>query len=78
MMVLREVWVLLAVGMAIAIPTALAVFRLIESFLFGMRPNDLQSMVLATAILLAAALLAGYIPARRASRVDPMVALRHE
>lgn len=77
-MVLREVCVLVAVGLAIAVPTALSVSRLIESFLFGMRPNDPQSMVLAIAILLAAVLLAGYIPARRASRVDPMVALRHE
>ena len=77
-MVLREVCVLAAVGLAIAVPTALATSRLIESFLFGMKPNDPRALALAAAILLAAALVAGYGPARRASRVDPMVALRHE
>jgi ABC-type antimicrobial peptide transport system permease subunit len=43
-----------------------------------MKPNDPQALTLAAAILLIAALLAGYGPARRASRVDPMIALRHE
>ena len=77
-MMLRDVCVLAAVGLAIAIPTALTTSRLIESFLFGTRPNDPQTIAMAAAILLAAALVAGYAPARRASRVDPMVALRHE
>lgn len=77
-MVLREVCVLAAIGLAIAIPTALATSRLVESFLFAMKPNDPQVMTLAAATLLAATLAAGYGPARRASRVDPMVALRCE
>ena len=77
-MVLREVCVLAAVGLAIAVPTATATSRLIESFLFGMQPNDPQTLALAAGVLLAAILMAGYGPARRASRVDPMVALRHE
>ena len=77
-MVLREVCVLAAVGLAIAVPTALATSRLIESFLFGMKPNDALVLALAAMILLIATLAAGYGPARRASRVDPMVALRHE
>jgi predicted permease len=77
-MVLREVCVLAAVGLAIALPTAAATSRLIESFLFGVRPNDPQTLALAAGVLLAAALAAGYGPARWASRVDPMVALRHE
>ncbi len=47
-------------------------------FLFEMKPNDPRALALATAILLSATLLAGYGPARRASRVDPMIALRHE
>jgi predicted permease len=76
--VLREVCVLAAVGLAIALPTAVATSRLVESFLFGMRPNDPQTLAAAAGILVAAALGAGYSPARRASRVDPMVALRHE
>jgi ABC-type antimicrobial peptide transport system permease subunit len=77
-MVLREVFLLAAAGLAIAVPTAVAVSRYIESFLFRMQPNDPQTLAVAAAILLAAALAAGYAPARRASRVDPMVALRHE
>jgi predicted permease len=77
-MVLREVCVLTAVGLAIAMPTAAAASRLIQSFLFGMKPNDPGTLMLSAAILIAAALSAGYGPARRASRVDPMVALRHE
>ena len=77
-MMLREVCVLAAVGLAIAVPAALATSRLVESFLFGTTPNDPRALSLAAAILVAAALAAGYGPARRASRVDPMVALRHE
>jgi len=77
-MVLREVCVLAALGLAIAVPTALATSRFVESFLFRMQPNDPRVLALAAAVLLAATLLAGYGPARRASRVDPMVALRHE
>src|SRR5262249_4346605 len=76
--VMREVCVLAAVGLAIAVPTAIATSHLLESFLFGMRPNDPRTLALAAGVLLAAALVAGYGPARRASRVDPMVALRHE
>jgi predicted permease len=77
-MVLREVCVLAAVGLAIAVPTAAATSSLIQSFLFGMKPNDPRTLALAAGVLLVAALAAGYGPARRASRVDPMVALRHE
>ena len=77
-MVLREVCVLAAIGVAIGAPTALGTSRLIESFLFGTKPTDPRALALAVAILVSAALLAGYGPARRASRVDPMIALRHE
>jgi predicted permease len=77
-MVLREVCILAATGLAISVPTALAASRLLESFLFGMKPTDPRALLLAIAILLSAALLAGYVPARRAARIDPLTALRHE
>ncbi len=77
-MVLREVCVLAILGLAISVPTALSASRLIESFLFDMKPNDPRALAVAVGILLSAALVAGYGPARRASRVDPMIALRHE
>jgi predicted permease len=77
-MVLREVCVLVVIGLAIGVPTALGTSRLVESLLFNMKPNDPRAVTLAAAVLLSAALLAGYGPARRASRVDPIVALRHE
>lgn len=77
-MVMREVCVLSAVGRAISLPIALATSRLVASFLFNMKPNDPRAPAVAVATLLTAALAAGYGPARRASRVDPIVALRHE
>lgn len=77
-MVLREVCVLAAIGLAIGVPTALGTSRLIQSFLFEVQPNDPRALTVAAVILLSAALMAGYGPARRASRVDPMIALRHE
>jgi ABC-type antimicrobial peptide transport system permease subunit len=76
--VLGEAFVLVTVGLAISVPVALGTSRFIGSFLFGMKPNDPLALTLAVAILLGAALLAGYVPARRASRIDPMTALRHE
>jgi ABC-type antimicrobial peptide transport system permease subunit len=77
-MVLREVFALAGLGLAISVPIALGTSRLIESFLFGMKPNDPRTLALAVAVLLCAALVAGLGPARRASRVAPMSALRSE
>ena len=77
-LVLREVLVLAVVGLAISVPVALATSRFIGSFLFGMKPNDPVALGLAVMILLLAALLAGGIPARRASRIEPVTALQHE
>ncbi|MEP6993339.1 MAG: ABC transporter permease [Acidobacteriota bacterium] len=76
--VLREVFVLAVVGLAISVPAALGGSTLVESFLFGMKPNDPLTIVLAVVTLLAAALAAGCVPAWKASRIDPMTALRHE
>src|SRR5207302_11183725 len=77
-MVLREMILLAIVGLAISLPIAFGASKLIASFLFGMKPNDPVALALAVATLLTAALVAGYLPARKASRIDPMIALRHE
>jgi predicted permease len=77
-MVLRRVLLLAAVGLAISVPAALIAFQLVKSFLFETQPNDPGTLALAGVVLLSAALLAGYAPARRASRIDPLAALRQE
>ncbi len=77
-MVLRRVLTLAAVGLAISVPSALIASRLVKSFLFETQPNDPGTLALAGVVLLSAAILAGYAPARRASRIDPLAALRHE
>jgi predicted lysophospholipase L1 biosynthesis ABC-type transport system permease subunit len=77
-MVLRDVLVLATVGLAVGLPVALGASMFVESFLFGMHPHDPWALSFAVFILLSAVLLAGYVPARRASRIDPMIALRQE
>jgi predicted permease len=76
--VMREVLMLVAVGIAIGTPVALIGDRLISSMLFGLRSTDAVSLFAALGLLSAVAAIAGYLPARRASLIDPMVALRHE
>ena len=77
-MILRDVLSMVFIGLAIGLPVALATSKFVGSFLYGMKPNDPLALIAAVAALLAAALVAGYAPARRASRIDPMAALRHE
>jgi len=77
-MVVREGFVLVVLGIALGIPAALAASRLVATMLYGLKPTDPVTMVACTLLMLVVAALAGYVPARRASRVDPMVALRHE
>ncbi len=77
-MVLRDVLVQAALGLAISVPVAIVMAKSIESLLFGVRPNDPQALTAAVTILLSAALAAAWVPARRASRIDPITAVRHE
>jgi ABC-type antimicrobial peptide transport system permease subunit len=62
----------------VGLPAVFAASRLISGMLFGIHANDPSTIAGATAMLVAVAALAGFFPAWRASRVDPMVALRHE
>lgn len=77
-MVLREACVLTALGLTISVPVALGTSQLVESFLFNMKPDDPGAMMTAVAILVIAALMAGYVPAWRASRISPMTAIRQD
>jgi predicted permease len=76
--VIREVLILTVLGVAIGAPAALLSSRLVASMLFGLHGNDPFSMLAGIFVVLLIAALAGYLPAQRASRVDPMVALRYE
>jgi ABC-type antimicrobial peptide transport system permease subunit len=76
--VLRETLVLVMIGIAIGIPCALATTRLISSMLFGLSSTDLPTIIAVSFLLLAVALFAGYLPARKASAIDPILALRAE
>ncbi len=77
-MVLREVLVLAAIGLTMGLAAAWETSHFVASFLFGVKANDPAAMLVSVGVLIAAALTAGYAPAWRASRIDPMVALRHE
>ncbi len=77
-MALRQAFVLAMAGLAIGVPTALGTSKFVESFLFDVKPNSPASLAGAAATLLGAVLLASYVPARKASRIDPMTAVRHE
>jgi predicted permease len=78
LMVLREVALLAALGIGIGLPAGFFLGRLLESELYGLSAWDPMTIGLATFLLVLTAALAGYVPAARASRVDPMVALRYE
>src|SRR5580658_3247355 len=77
-LVLREALLMSVAGMIIGVPAAIAGGKYVRSQLFGLQPADPLTLSLACVLLAAVALLAGYLPARRASRVDPMAALRYE
>jgi ABC-type antimicrobial peptide transport system permease subunit len=77
-MVLRESLLLLALGISVGVPATLVGTRLIQSQLFGLSPFDRTTIAIALAAITSVILLAAYFPARRAAKIDPMVALRYE
>jgi predicted permease len=76
--VMREIGLLVLAGIVIGLPVTLAGIRLVRNMLYGLNGTDPFSLIAAIGLLLFAGIASGYLPARRASRVDPVVALRHE
>jgi predicted permease len=77
LVLLQTLW-LVGIGIVIGLGAALAATRWVKSLLFGLQPHDPMTIGLAVLVLLAVAAVAGYLPARRATRVDPLVALKYE
>jgi ABC-type antimicrobial peptide transport system permease subunit len=77
-MVLRETFTMIGLGIGLGTPAALLLGRTVGSLIYGLKPSDPATIFGSALVLGAVAILAGYLPARRASKVDPMVALRYE
>ena len=77
-LVFREALLLVVIGVIVGLPAIFLVTRFASTLLFGLSPTDPVSLLLAAFVLLGVALLAGFLPARRATKVDPLVALRYE
>jgi predicted permease len=77
-LVMREVLVLVAIGVAVGLPTALALSKVVQAQLYGVEPHDPSAILAATLLLTVVALLAGFVPARRAAAYDPVRVLRYE
>jgi putative ABC transport system permease protein len=78
LMVLRQSVVVVAIGLTLGLAAALAGTRAIASFIVGVRPTDAATFVTVVVLLAVIALIACWIPARRATRINPLVALRYE
>jgi ABC-type antimicrobial peptide transport system permease subunit len=76
--VLRQVVVLVAVGLAAGVPASLAAGRLVSSLLYGVAATDIRTVAVAVVVILGVAIGAGFLPARRAARMDALLALRAE
>jgi ABC-type antimicrobial peptide transport system permease subunit len=77
-LVLRDAMLLVVAGVGIGVMAALGAMRFFSNLLFGLTPNDPLTIATAAILMMGVALLAGYLPARRAAQVDPLVALRQE
>lgn len=76
--ILRQSVLLATIGVAVAMPVTLALSRAMRSVVYGIKPHDPLTMIIAAVLMIAVAALAAWIPARRAAKVDPMAALRQE
>jgi predicted permease len=77
-MVLKESLLLLAIGVAVGVPATLAASHAVQSQLFGLSPSDPSTMIAAVLVIAAVTMASAYFPARRATKIDPMIALRYE
>ena len=77
-LVMRESMLLVVIGVATGLAIAAAASRFVTTLLFGLAPTDPRTVFVSIAVMVLVSAVAGYLPARRASRVDPMVALRYE
>jgi ABC-type antimicrobial peptide transport system permease subunit len=77
-LVIRQVVVIIAIGLATGVAIALGVTRFMSTVLYNVRPNDPATIAAVAALLAVVALVACYLPARRAIHTDPIIALRHE
>ena len=77
-MILGQSMKLTLIGLGIGLAASLALTRTLKTLLFGVQPTDLTTLIIVSLVLIAVALIASYVPARRATKVDPLVALRYE